>query len=63
MPRVDESVERLGNAKFLTTLDMCKSYWQIPLTDDVKELTAFRALAELYHLNVMPFGLHGAATF
>lgn len=28
MPRVDELVERLGKAKFLSTLDPCKGYWQ-----------------------------------
>ncbi len=26
MPRVDELVERLGRAKYLTTLDLCKGY-------------------------------------
>lgn len=61
MPRVDELVERLGNAKYLSTLDLCKGYWQIPLADSVKELTAFRVPSGLFHFRVMPFGLHGAA--
>lgn len=60
-PRVDELVERLGKAKYLSTLDLCKGYWQIPLTDTSKELTAFRGPSGLYHFTVMPFGLHGAA--
>ncbi|XP_076844741.1 uncharacterized protein LOC143489530 [Brachyhypopomus gauderio] len=64
MPRADELVERLGRAKFLTTLDLCKGYWQVPLSDTARELTAFRVPSGLYHFVVMPFGLHGAgATF
>lgn len=61
MPRVDELVECLGKAKYLSTLDLCKGYWQVPLTDTAKELTAFWAPSGPYHFKVMPFGLHGAA--
>ncbi len=61
MPRVDELIERLGKAKYLSTLDLCKGYWQIPLTNTSKELTAFRVPSGLYQFTVMPFGLHGAA--
>lgn len=41
MPRVDELTERLGNAKDLTALDLCKGYWQVPLTERAKDITAF----------------------
>lgn len=61
MPRVDEMVERLGKAKFLSTLDLCKGYWQVPLSPRAQELTAFRAPSGLFQFRVMPFGLHGAA--
>jgi len=60
MPRVDELIERLGKAKYLTTLDLCKGYWQVPLADSAKELTAFRVPSGLYHFKFMPFGLQGA---
>ncbi|KAL1261171.1 hypothetical protein QQF64_008998 [Cirrhinus molitorella] len=64
MPRVDELIERLGKAKYLTTLDLCKGYWQVPLTDSAKNLTAFRVPSGLFHFKYMPFGVHGvAATF
>ncbi len=36
MPRVDDLIEKLGSAKFLTTLDLCKGYWQIPLSPESK---------------------------
>lgn len=64
MPRVDDLVERLGKAKFISTLDLSKGYWQVPLSPQAKELTAFRTPFGLYHFTVMPFGLQGApATF
>ncbi|XP_016102943.1 RNA-directed DNA polymerase homolog [Sinocyclocheilus grahami] len=59
--RVDELVECLGKAKYLSMLDLCEGYWQVPLTDAAKELTAVQAPLGLYHFKVMPFGLHGAA--
>ncbi len=64
MPRVDELVEKLGKAKFLTTLDLCKGYWQVHLSPDSKEFTAFKTQFGHFHFRVLPFGLHGApATF
>lgn len=64
MPSVDELIERLGNANFLTTLDLCKGYWQVPLAEASKDLTTFRVPSVLFRFRVMPFGLHGApATF
>ncbi|XP_028437739.1 uncharacterized protein LOC114558153 [Perca flavescens] len=63
-PRIDELLERLGKAKYLTTLDLCKGYWQVPLTERSRELTAFRTPLGLFQFTVLPFGLHGApATF
>ena len=61
MLRADELIERLGKAKYLATLDLCKGYWQVPLSPEGKELTAFHVPSGLYHFSVMPFGLHGAA--
>ena len=31
MPRVDELIEWLGPARYLTTLDLTKGYWQVHL--------------------------------
>lgn len=64
MPRVDELVERLGRAKYLSTLDLFKGYWQVPLKPECKELTAFKTPFGHFQFRVHPFGLHGApATF
>ncbi|KAL4001114.1 caldesmon [Sarotherodon galilaeus] len=65
MPRIDELLERLGKAKYITTLDLCKGYWQVPLEPSCKEYTAFQIPGMgLFQYTVLPFGLHGApATF
>ena len=31
IPRIDESLSKLGDAKFFTTLDLGSAFWQIPL--------------------------------
>ena len=64
MPRVDELIEQLGPARFISTLDLTKGYWQVPLTKRSREKTAFATPDGLYQNTVLPFGLHGApATF
>uniref|UniRef100_A0AAQ4PTP4 ribonuclease H n=1 Tax=Gasterosteus aculeatus aculeatus TaxID=481459 RepID=A0AAQ4PTP4_GASAC len=64
MPRVDELLDRLGSARFFTTLDLTKGYWQIPLSPESKEKTAFSTPYGLYQFTTLPFGLFGApATF
>ncbi|RXN24948.1 hypothetical protein ROHU_005997 [Labeo rohita] len=64
MPRIDELIERLGKASYITTLDLCKGYWQVPLDPSCKSYTAFRSPTGLYQYTILPFGLHGApATF
>ena len=64
MPRVDELIERLGPARFVSTLDLTKGYWQVPLTHRAKEKTAFTTPDGLFQYTVLPFGVHGApATF
>ena len=64
MPRVDELIERLGPARFVSTLDLTKGYWQIPLAPHAKQKTAFSTPEGLFQYTVLPFGVHGApATF
>ncbi|KAK7922269.1 hypothetical protein WMY93_009171 [Mugilogobius chulae] len=64
MPRIDDLLDRIGSAAYITTLDLCKGYWQVPLEKSSRPYTAFRTPAGLFQFTVMPFGLHGApATF
>ena len=64
MPRTDELIDKLGKAKYITTLDLARGYWQVPMNEDDKDKTAFTTPKGLYQFTVMPFGLCGApATF
>lgn len=64
MPRIDELFERLGTARFISTFDLTKGYWQVPLAPEVQVKTAFATPDGLFHYKKLPFGLHGApATF
>ena len=64
MPRIEELLDEIGKAKFITTLDLAKGYWQVPLAKEDREKTAFTTPNGLYQFLTMPFGLSGApATF
>ena len=64
MPRIDDLIDRLGRAKYITTLDLSKGYWQVPVDEKSRHLTAFTTPFGLFQFKVMPFGLQGApATF
>ena len=34
MPRVENLIDRIGNATFITTLDLTKGYWQVPVAEE-----------------------------
>jgi len=64
MPRIEEMFESIGAAAVITTLDLAKGYWQIPMEASSREKTAFTTPFGLFEFQVMPFGLHNApATF
>ena len=64
MPRVEDVLEEVGPAKYISTLDLARGYWQVPMSEESKEKMAFTTPFGLYEFNVMPFGLHTApATF
>ncbi|CAM4327748.1 unnamed protein product, partial [Lepidochelys olivacea] len=64
MPRPDELLDKLGGARYLTTMDLTKGYWQVPLDADAWLKSAFITPLGLYEFLTLPFGLKGApATF
>ena len=64
MPRVEDLIDRVGNATYITTLDLTKGYWQVPVAVEDREKTAFTTPCGLFQFTRMPFGLKGApATF
>ena len=60
IPRMDESIDSLGDAVIFSTLDCNSGYWQIPMAEKDKDKTAFISHYGLYRFIRMPFGLKNA---
>ena len=64
LPRIDDTLDTLGEAKWFSTLDLASDYWQVEVDPNDKPKTAFSTPFGLYQFRVMPFGLCNApATF
>lgn len=64
MPTREENLDKFVDAKFISELDLCKGYWQIPMDPESKVYTAFATNHGLMQFTRMPFGLKTAcATF
>ena len=62
--RVDELLDRLGKANFISMMDLTRGYWQVPVAEQDRHKTAFNSPFGFFQFRVMPFGLQGApATF
>jgi transposase InsO family protein len=60
MPDIDYLLSKLGNAQYLSKLDLAKGYWQVAMKESDKPKTAFTTPEGQYQWNVMPFGLKTA---
>src|ERR1044072_8233187 len=60
LPRIDETLEKLGKAKVYSTIDLKKGFWQVPVAEEDKPKTAFSTKFGIYEFNTMPFGLTNA---
>jgi len=64
LPRIEDCLDSLGDAKVFTSLDCTAGYWQVPLRPADREKTPFTTHAGIFHWLSMPFGLTNApATF
>lgn len=58
LPRVDRILSMLCGAKFISSVDLRKTFWQISLDESSKEKTAFAIPGRgLFQFCVIPFGL------
>ena len=57
IPRKDESLSKLDDAKLFTTLDLGSAFWQVPLRKKDREKTGFACELGLHQWKRMPFGL------
>ncbi|GBN03908.1 Transposon Ty3-I Gag-Pol polyprotein [Araneus ventricosus] len=61
LPKIEERVERVAAAKYITLIDLAKGYWQIPLSE--RRYSAFVTSFGTYIPLRMPFGLVNAPYF
>ena len=53
---MDDCIDNIGQAKYVTKFDLLKGIWQIPLTERAKEISAVLTPGGLHQYKVMPFG-------
>jgi len=65
LPNIKETLRRIGNARAKTfaVMDLTKGFYQAPLSEEFKKLTAFICFCGLYEWNRVPMGLKGAPSY
>ena len=57
IPDIEANYANYAKDKYFSKLDFCKGYWQIPLEETSKEITAFSTPFGHYQYRMMSFGL------
>lgn len=57
LPRIEEIIDSLGNAKHFSVMDLQSGFHQIPLDKKSRPTTAFSTENGFYQWKVLPFGL------
>ena len=60
LPRIDDTLDTLGQAKWFSMLDLASGYCQVEVAPEDCEKTAFATPDGLFQFKVMPFGLSNA---
>ena len=64
LPLLDETLNRMSNAKIFTKLDIRQAFHRIRIDPESEDLTTFRTRYGTYKCKVLPFGLtNGPATY
>ena len=54
LPHIDDTIDTLAGSKWFSTLDLQSGYWQVQLSEEAKEKTAFSSGSGLWQFKVMP---------
>lgn len=55
LPRMEDCVDQVWSASFISKFDLLKGYWQVPLSQRARKISAFITPSGLYSYKVMPF--------
>lgn len=58
---MDDCVDQMGTAKYVSKFDLLKEYWQMPLPKRAQEIAAFITPLSLYSDTIITFGLRNAS--
>ena len=57
IPRIEDCIDKIGSAKYVSKFDFLKGYYAIPLTERAKNISAFVTPDGLYQYKRTPFGM------
>uniref|UniRef100_A0A7I4YHH5 RNA-directed DNA polymerase n=1 Tax=Haemonchus contortus TaxID=6289 RepID=A0A7I4YHH5_HAECO len=57
LPPIDITLQNLLGKRWFTSLDLASGYWQVPLSERAKEISAFTTTSGQFQFRVLPFGL------
>lgn len=60
LPHIDELLANLRGAKVFSTIDLANAYYQLPLHEDSRDITAFITHEGLFRFCRVPYGLASA---
>ena len=60
MPRVEEVLEGVGQANYISKLDLSKRYYQVQLAEESIPKTAFTSHRGVFEFTRIPFGVKNA---
>ncbi|GBO18862.1 Transposon Ty3-G Gag-Pol polyprotein [Araneus ventricosus] len=60
LPNIEQRVETVAAAKYISVLDLTKGHWQIPLTPNAQRIATFVTSFGTFRPLCMPFGLKNA---
>lgn len=62
LPHMEDCIDQVGPAKFVSKFDLLKGYWQFPHSVCAHEISNCIAPSGLYEYIVMSFGFHSVPT-
>ena len=61
VPRIDDTLDAVSGASYFTKIDLLKGFYQVPLSKQAREASAFVTPDGLFEYVVMPFGMRNAS--